>query len=224
METIKPENAYIQQVGIIQNKYPEFKVEDEEGRKVIKGFIILEDSNQNEIDRYAITIKEPDNFPFRFPLVYETGGRIPRNIDWHVYETDGHCCIKAFPEEILICKNGISLEKFIEEQLKPYFYNQLHRENFGYYLNERTHGPKGNVEFFEEVFHSKNILLIIAGLEFIRLRHEPNRVQNCFCGSGTKYRKCHRETFRQLSVYSNGELEFFINYIKSYYLKNMKNN
>lgn len=150
-------------------------------------------------------------------MVYEIGGRLPINIDWHVYESDGHCCIKAFPEEVLICKSGITLESFIEEQLRPYFYNQKHREVNGFFLNERSHGVKGNVEFFEEVFKTKNIQIIISGLEFIQLRKEPNRVQTCFCGSGKKYRKCHQKTYRTLHLFSDEELKFWINFLKLYY-------
>lgn len=217
MEPKQSSKLFTDQANIIQRKYLELKIEKEDDLVVLKGFIILHDSNAQEIDRYAITIKESESFPFQFPLVYETGGRIPPNIDWHVFETGGHCCIKAFPEEILICKNGITLESFIEDQLRPYFFNQKHREMYGYYLNERSHGPKGNVEFFEEAFNIKNIPLIVSGLEFILLRCEPNRVQNCFCGSGIKYRKCHRKTFRTLYEFSDSDLRLFINYLKKYY-------
>lgn len=156
------------------------------------------------------------DYPNRFPHVFETGGRIPINIDWHVYPNDGHCCICSIPEEILICKNWISLHSFIENQVKPYLFNQKFREVHGFFLKERPHGNKGNIQFFVEAFKTNDLTTVINGLIFIKQRNEPNRVSQCFCGSGFKYRKCHKESYRVLSLFSNDELNVFIEMIKKF--------
>jgi len=129
---------------------------------------------------------------------------------------DGHCCINSIPEEILICRKGINLQCFIEDQIKPYLFNQKYREENGFFLKERPHGNKGNIQFFIDVFKTNDMVPIIQGLNFMRQRKEPNRVSHCFCGSGQKYRKCHREAYRTLSAFTNQELDYFIAMILKY--------
>jgi len=102
------------------------------------------------------------------------------------------------------------------EVVTPYFFNQRYREDYGYFLKERSHGDKGNVEFFTEIFKTDDLLLVANGLNFIKQRNELNRVSKCFCGSGQKYRKCHQEAFRTLDAFSEQELELFINMIMKY--------
>lgn len=200
---------------LIQYEYPGLILDTEEKDSIpsISGIIPLKDENGSFIDSYKIKIVPTIDYPNRFPYVIETSGRIPINNDWHIYTDDGHCCISTIPEEILICKNGISLHSFIENQVKPYFFNQKYREMFGFFLKERPHGIEGNIQFFIEIFKTKNLDIIINGLRFIKQRNEPNRVSKCFCGSGLKYRKCHKETYRVLSAFSNNELDIFIGMI-----------
>jgi len=202
----------------IQNEYPGLILDADEKNTApcISGIIKLEDEKGSFIDSYKIKIVPTSEYPNRFPHVFETDGRIPINIDWHVYPDDGHCCISSIPEEILICKNGISIHSFIENQVKPYFFNQKYREMKGFFLNERPHGMKGNIQFFTEELKTTDFVKLIQELYFIKARNEPNRVQKCFCGSGLKYRKCHREAFRKLGVFSDQELDLFIRMIGNY--------
>ncbi len=180
--------------------------EDDNGMPQVRGMLKLNDELGNNIDAYDILIEYTLGYPFKFPLVFEFGGRIPKNIDWHVFPM-GHCCIKCPPEEILTCKKGITLKDFIESELRPYFFNQKHRELTGFFLHERSHGLKGKyIEFLKEVFKTDNLVEIADSLIFIRKREEPNRVSKCFCGRNEKYRKCHRETFRLLSQFNDEEL------------------
>lgn len=203
----------------IQDEYPGLMLgaEDKSGTPCISGMIHLEDDSGYLIDSYRIKIVATTEYPSRFPHLFESDGRIPINIDWHVYPNDGHFCISSIPEEILICKNGISLNSFIENQVKPYLFNQKYREVHGFFLKERPHGNKGNIQFFVEAFKTNDLSAIVKGLIFIKQRKElPNRVSQCFCGSGLKYRKCHRETYRALSAFNNDELNFFIDMIKKF--------
>lgn len=202
----------------IQDKYPGLKLgaDDKSEAPCISGIIYLEDERGSLIDSYKIKIVATTEYPSRFPHIFETDGRIPINIDWHVYPNDGHFCISSIPEEILICKNGISLNSFIENQVKPYLFNQKYREIHGFFLKERPHGNKGNIQFFSDAFKTNELTAIAKGLIFIKQRKEPNRVSQCFCGSRQKYRKCHRETYRILSAFSNDELTTFIEMVRKF--------
>lgn len=199
----------------IQKEYPGLilDADNKNAAPSISGIIQLEDERGYYIDNYQIRIVSTSDYPSQFPHVFETGGRIPINIDWHVYPDDGYFCISSIPEEILICKNGISLNSFIENQIKPYLFNQKYREIHGFFLKERPHGNKGNIQFFIETFKTNDLAAIVKALIFIKQRNEPNRVSQCFCGSRQKYRKCHRETYRILSAFTNQELDTFINMI-----------
>jgi len=207
--------TFKKEAEFIQNEHPGLILDAEEinGTPSVSGIVQLEDENGSSIDSYKIKIIPTADYPNRFPHVFETGGRIPNNIDWHVYPSDGHCCISSIPEEILICKKRISLHNFIVNQVKPYFFNQKYREHHGYFLKERPHGIEGNVLFFIETFKTRDLAIIIKSLDVIKQRNEPNRVNLCFCGSGLKYRKCHREIYRVISAFSNDELDFFIGMI-----------
>lgn len=189
--------------------------ENKEGIPLIVGDLVLKDHSATIIDIYSIKILPSDGYPNRFPLVYETGGRIPINIDWHVFP-DGHCCIKSLPEEIVLCKNGITLRQFIEEQLIPYFFNQRYREENGFFLNERSHGVLGIIEYFIDYFNTSDITLILNLLVETRNIKGLKSNTKCLCGSERKFKKCHRRSLRALKVFSRNEIESFINSILSF--------
>lgn len=195
---------------LIQAHFPDlFYSEDEEGVPCVQGKLVLLDKHGAYIDHYEIRIVPTKFYPTRFPHVFEIGGRIPINFDWHVFEQDGHCCIKSLPEEILICKSRINLLTFIQDEVIPYFFNQKFRDIHGYFLKERSHGDEGPIEFFKEKFKTKNLGIILKGLALIREQKLPNRVAKCFCNSGLKYRNCHREALKELSKFNNIELDHF---------------
>lgn len=199
----------------IINEYSKLQLIEKDNQPILCGQLELIDSKGIFCNSYSIEIHPTKEYPWRFPHLFEVGGRIPRNIDWHIFETDGRCCVKSIPEEILRCKKGISLKAFIEDEVKPYFFNQTFREKRGYFLNERSHGFLGELEFFQEVFDTKDLLQIVKFLIFISKRNEPNRVAKCFCGNNEKYRKCHKDAYHKLTSFDDKDFKCFINRIIS---------
>lgn len=189
--------------------------DNQEGVPELTGTLPLTDDQGEWVDGYEIKIVSTPDYPLSFPLVFETGGRIPVNIDWHVYP-DGHTCICTIPEEMIVCGKGINLPIFFNEWIKPYFFNQKHREMHGFFLKERPHGPAGNIQFFCEIFRTDDLRHIAEMLTYIRLKPEPNRVQDCFCGRREKYRRCHREAFRMFRALSNDKLDQCIGFVQSW--------
>lgn len=189
-------------------------VPEAHGIPEITGTLILTDDKSVQIDAYKIRIVCTPDYPMSFPYIYECSGRIPVNIDWHVYN-DGHACICSLPDEMLACNDGITLGTFIDIWVKPYFFNQKHRELHGFFLHERSHGTLGNIEFFTEVFKTKDIRIIIHMLSYIKSNAEPNRVNECFCGSRLKYRHCHRDVFRKFKKLPDEHIQRFINFLNS---------
>ena len=203
-----------EQSTAVTEKYKELSYKKENGIPCVFGSLVLTNDEGGVEDIYQIEIKAVADFPNRFPEVFETGGRIPRNVDWHIFEQTGNCCIASPPEEIIICNNGITLLSFIDNQVKNYFYSQIFRNQNGYFLKERSHGNKGWIEFFEETFMTDNIFNIEFGLNQIIEGKKIDRVSICFCGSGKKYRKCHKKSYDILSKLSTDNIKLFLYALK----------
>ncbi|WP_445737626.1 SEC-C metal-binding domain-containing protein [Mariniflexile sp.] len=198
----------------VLEKHKKLSFEIENGIPCVFGYIILYNEHGIVEDKYQVKIQAVDNYPHNFPLVFETGGRIPKNIDWHIFEQTGNCCIASPPEEIIDCNSGLHLLSFIDNQVKNYFYSQVFRNQNGYFLKERSHGSKGWIEFFEETFMTNNIFNIEFGLNQIIQGKKINRVSMCFCGSGKKYRKCHKKSYDILSKLSLDNIKLFLYSLK----------
>lgn len=203
-----------EQVTAVIEKYKELSLKKEAGIPCVFGSFNLSDEYGAIEDTYQIEIKAVPDYPNSFPLVFETGGRIPRNVDWHIFEDTGNCCIASPPEEIIICNSGLTLLSFIDNQVKNYFYSQIFRNQNGYFLKERSHGNKGWIEFFEETFMTDNIFNIEFGLNQIIEGKKIDRVSTCFCGSGKKYRKCHKKSYDILSKLSMKHIHYFLNSLR----------
>ncbi len=216
----KGEQLFSAEAHDVVNSYEKLRLTEKNEKVIISGELDLVDSQGNQHDTYTIEIYPDSDYPNRFPLLFEVGGRIPKNIDWHVFEDDGHCCIRTLPEEILSCRKGINLTDFMKNEVEPYFYSQTFRRLNGYFLNERAHGFIGDIEFFSEVLETKDIREMIQWLYFILHRKEPNRVaKKCFCGKNMMYRHCHRNAYRKLAMFSDKELKYFINRLSEVGLK-----
>lgn len=203
-----------EQATAVLEKYKELSFKNDDGVPCIFGSFVLTNEDGGVEDIFQIEIKAVADFPHRFPKVFEKGGHIPRNVDWHIFEDTGNCCIASLPEEIIICNNGITLLSFIDNQVKNYFYSQIFRNQNGYFLKERSHGNKGWIEFFEETFMTNNIFNIEFGLNQIIEGKKIDRVSMCFCGSGKKYRKCHKKSYDILSKLSLNDIKFFLYVLK----------
>lgn len=177
---------------------------------LLAGSLGLRDNAGDIYDQYQVKIVASEDFSLCFPGVFEVGGRLPHNIDWHVFE-DGQCCIKSVPEQIVLCKKGLSLLQFVSEQALPYFHGQTFRELNGYYLHERSHGEFGNLEYIVGVLKTSRPVLILQYLRFILRGYEPNRSSKCFCGSSKLYRHCHRDAYRDLRLLPE---EYLIKYAR----------
>lgn len=167
----------------------------------LSGTIILKDGSGFEVDRYEIKIVANSGYPYYFPFVFETGGRIPINADWHVYENDGHLCLCTTTDEYIKTSNGLPLELFIKNELTPYLFNQTFRREKGFFLNEMDHGDKGQLDTLMRLLKTDNIMNVHWLLNQAKEGYQQDRTSHCFCKSGKKYRHCHRDilnTFKNL--------------------------
>lgn len=174
----------------------------EDSLPFLKGTISLLDKSREVYDEYAIHIHCSPDYPNSFPLAYETQGRLPHNIDWHLYN-DGHFCICTPIEEYIQCTQGITLTSFIQNQVVPYLHHQSFREREGYFLQERSHGLRGLLEPLYDLLRTRDINKIHSLLIYIYKNNTPSRTSRCFCGSRKKYRHCHKKEY--LAIKSIGQ-------------------
>jgi hypothetical protein len=183
------------------NKYPNLRIiYDDSGMPFLQGILDIPNDINETVGYFLIELHRSENFPFRFPILFETGGEIPNEADWHKYK-DGSCCITVWTDEILKCKNGVTISYFIEKYAIPYFANQIHKKQTGEYKNgEYAHGIKGIFQFYEALFKTSNTDLWIEYFKnaFRNLKVDCRRNDLCFCGSKEKYKNCHSAIFQTL--------------------------
>jgi hypothetical protein len=198
--TMNSREIFLDQTKEVLNKFTKLSiVNTNNGLPMLKGELDIIDKDGKYWESYLVEIHCVDEYPNRFPLLFEVGNKIPQIGDWHVYEDTKACCIKVLQEELLICKEGITLIGFIQYQVLPYLFNQTYRRVEGFYVNgEYSHGIFGIIEFYKLQLKVSENSEVIKYLSYIQNGIEPDRVAMCFCGSKIKYRKCHRDSFRNI--------------------------
>jgi hypothetical protein len=193
-------SIFCDQLEQVIQRYPNLEVSSEDGEKFLRGSLEVVDDNGKSWDTYLVEVKYKEEFPYRFPKVFEISGKIPKIADWHIYR-DGSCCIDVLPSEIIKCAGGINSTSFIEEELIPYLFNQTYRKVEGYYTGgEYSHGLMGIYEFFSSILRTESdIGKTLALMHYIATEPRLNRSNKCFCGSNELFRKCHMQAYDELS-------------------------
>lgn len=182
--------AFNEQLDSFIKEYPNFQKKTDSDDPYLKGILDIPDDEGIVAGSFSVEIHPTSDFPHAVPILYEVGGEIPCEADWHKY-SDGSCCLTVHAKERLICKNGITLVWFVENMAIPYFANQLYKKQTGKYLQEYSHGDKGIREFYEDLFHSRDHNVWLRCLENSFGRSNNDRNGKCYCNSGKKYKKCH---------------------------------
>ena len=152
------------QVTQAVNEYqPELEVCVSDEFIVIEGRFVL--FNQSEpFDYYGIRVLVSRDFPEQEPKVFETGGRIPKTAEHHVFPISGRCCLGVW-EEWLLTISEPSFSNFLTGTLNDYFLAQSCYKSTGVWpFGERSHGVEGIVESFADVLGVKKNIDIVVDL------------------------------------------------------------
>lgn len=187
------------QIDNVLAKYNGLKRNLKDSKPIISGIIEIIDKNGKFWDDYTIEIHCSEDYPNRYPYLYEISNKIPKIGDWHIFEDTLSCCVTIPPKEILRCKKGITLLEYIDEEVMPYFFNQTHRRVEGYYANgEYSHGVKGLYEYYSELFKINDVKELVRLMVWICKSPKPDRRSICFCGRNIKYRHCHKKVYEDM--------------------------
>jgi len=176
------------------SNYPSFTVKEDLDNFYVLGSVEIIGDDNVKWDEYEIKICIPKNgYPFIFPTLFEIGGKIPNNPDWHTFP-DGSCCVAVRPIMQIHKQKGIDINNYYNEFVIPYLANQTYRRLTGSYANgEYDHGQFGIEQYYKELLGEKDFKNIKSLLVKIYNNNLPNRTSKCFCGSKKKYRHCHKK-------------------------------
>jgi hypothetical protein len=190
-------SKFLGEIPAVLKSFPKLQAKEISGKTIICGDIDLISDEGEKLDSYSIEIHPTEDYPGSYPLLFEVSGKIPRNIDWHVY-SDGHWCLGVPIEEKIDCSYGINLIDFVKKQVLGFLYSQTFRRRNGYFYRERSHGIIGSFEFYIEYLSLHNVYEVYQALSIATNYAEMKSNAKCFCGSKRKFRKCHRRLLRKL--------------------------
>lgn len=148
-------------------------------------------------DEFEVEIMFPIDGTEKVPSAKEIGGRIPRDIDFHV-GSDGIMCLGAPLDLKRKFIEQPSLHSFIDKVLIPFLYSFSFKEKHGYMpFGELSHGGKGIAEYYRELFETDSD---VAVLELLKILVEDNYRGHlpCPCKSQNRLRNCHGKQIREI--------------------------
>lgn len=202
--------------------YPNLKIIETDGKLSLLGEVdILHPIEKKLIDTFSVEISFHERFPYCFPKVIETSGKIERIQDRHIYTQDNTMCFAVISEELMKCRNGITTKWFLDNVLVPRLAEEYVVNLGGKYAHEFAHGPLGDLQFYFLKFKTKRPREVIRYLIIILQGKFPKHYESCICGSGLKFKKCHRNIFGELKslgdtfiAFEIEKLEKFLNGLK----------
>lgn len=162
------------------------------GEVTISGHFIVSGAN-GPFDSFQLEVRFRPQFPISEPTMFETGDRIPKIADRHVYEGSERCCTGVW-EEAFLDPAIHSVAGFMDNVVNDYLVSQTYFEaNGSWPYGDRSHGKLGVIEACCDLLGIDRdpklcieMMFYLAGLPF--KGHRP-----CMCGSGIRFRNCHRE-------------------------------
>ena len=175
----------------IEDKYPDLSCILENGKALVRGYYPICEDGQ-VLDRYMIELILPEDSLRGLPTLYETAGRIERDVTHHMGK-DGAACV-VLPDAFWYDHpGGMTPLEFLDGPVCSYFASQSLVERgqpSAWPVGQWEHGVAGIVEFYGELLETTDRSVILAFLE--RLKAEVVRGHwSCPCGSGNRIRDCH---------------------------------
>jgi hypothetical protein len=125
-----------------------------------------------------------------FPKVYETGERIPRKLDRHIYK-EGNCCFTTKALENILLKTKVkTLLQFIERIVIPFFQNNSYYEIHKKYTYGEYSHKDGVLESYQDLLKIKDVQRIITTLLIYDAGIRLTPRHYCYCGNKRTLRKC----------------------------------
>lgn len=181
----------------VQELYPNLHFYPQNGRVVVRGSLPILDAGK-ELDRYSVEIVLLADYPNAVPLVWETGGKIPRHADHHVNKESGEACLFVPDERWRIYPSGTTFLEFLNGPVRNFFLgHSIFRHTGEWPFGQRRHGSAGILEYYGELLGTDDVTVILGYLECLS-RPTLKGHWPCPCMSGKRVRDCHRHQVNDL--------------------------
>ena len=142
-------------------------------------------------DFYMLEIIVPDEFPRGLPEVKETGGKIPRDGNFHV-NPDGTLCLGSPLRLLRKVHSSPSLTGFADKCLVPYLYAVSYKLMHGgdFVFGELAHGDQGIVDDYFVMLGLKERPQVTQAIRLLGLKKRLANKKPCPCGCGKRLGAC----------------------------------
>lgn len=169
-----------------------------EGEKVVVSGKWHVSGSEKLIASFDIRIELPDNFPVDVPLVFETGGKIPKIPDRHFNKDGNSACLFVKPQRWEVWPLGSGIGKFISGPVRDFFFSQAYYDLEGKWpYGDWRHGDDGIIDYFIKRLSvsDKKMLLAVVRLSLAGI---PVRQTKCPCNNAKRFKKCHWSKIQDL--------------------------
>jgi hypothetical protein len=161
---------------------------------VIEGMYLLDATHPSagRVTRsFKLQIKIPLDFPEELPIVFEVGGVIPQQGDFHVNQTDYSLCLGSHISLKRVLRDSGDISRYFAEALRPYLYAvSVKLERGGKFVfGELRHGSPGIVQDLADDLQIPESRVVDA-LALLTLPEEAALGQVCPCGCEQTLRNC----------------------------------
>lgn len=149
-------------------------------------------SGGDEIDdTYRLEIVVPDQFPQALPKVKETGGKIPRDGNFHV-NSDGTLCLGSPLRLLRKVHSFPSLIGFADKCLVPYLYAVSYKLMHGgdFVFGELAHGYQGILDDCSLMLGLKESNQVALAIQLLGIKKRIANKKICPCGCGKRLGVC----------------------------------
>lgn len=150
-------------------------------------------------DCYELTIAIPERYPKALPEIEETGGRIPRTVDNHVFPS-GNLCLGSPLRLREIAISQPDLTAYTQSALVPYLYAVSHWKETGerFLFGELAHDAEGLLADYAPILGLEDPGAVLDALQLLGMKRRKANKKPCPCGCGSRLGVCSfNETIRE---------------------------
>lgn len=142
-------------------------------------------------DDYELEIIVPDNFPYSLPKVVEKGGKIPKNVEFHI-NLDNTLCVASPLRASIDLSTSPDLSAYAEKYLVPFLYAASYKLRFGgdFVFGELEHGETGIIKDYMDLLGVKEPRKILPTLEMLSIKKRVANKKKCPCGCSRRLGAC----------------------------------
>jgi hypothetical protein len=143
-------------------------------------------------DAFELEIEIPFAFPQDVPLVTETGGRIPREADYHVHTSNGTLCLGSPLRIRQLLSQDATLTGFATNCLVPFLFAESQKLAGvgGFAFGELAHGLFGLLDDYVGLFELTEFSQAVEALRLLGMKKRRANKLRCPCGCGMRVGRC----------------------------------